>query len=137
MIEIKNVSKKFANSYVLKNIGLSLPTFGLVVINGPSGCGKTTLLNILSTLLPFDGEISFDGTLYSKISEDGKEMVRAQKIGFVYQDYKLFEFETVKQNVSLSLDISCGDSVSKKNKRIKDLLKLVNLSRKENELFFS
>lgn len=134
MIEIKNVTKKFGNSTVLKNISLTLPNFGLVIINGPSGCGKTTLFNILSALLDFDGEISFDGFSYSKLDEDGKEIIRSQKIGFVFQDYKLFEFETVKQNIALSLDITCGDNQAKKNKRINDLLRLVNLSRKENEI---
>ena len=134
MIEINNLYKKFNNRYVLKNINLSLPRYGLVILNGPSGCGKTTLLNILATLLDFEGEISFDGKKYSKFSENDKEMFRSQKIGFVFQDYKLFEFETVKENISLSMDISSGDKKSKKQKRIKDLLKLVNLSRKENEL---
>ena len=134
MIEIRNVTKRFGNVLVLKNISLTLPNFGLVIINGPSGCGKTTLLNILSTLLDFEGEISFDGTFYSRFDEDQKEQIRSQKIGFVYQDYKLFEFETVKENISLSIDISCGDTISKKNKRVNDLLRLVNLSRKENEL---
>ena len=134
MIEINNLYKKFNNRYVLKNINLSLPRYGLVILNGPSGCGKTTLLNILATLLDFEGEISFDGKKYSKFSENDKEMFRSQKIGFVFQDYKLFEFETAKENISLSMDISSGDKKDKKQKRIKDLLKLVNLSRKGNEL---
>ena len=134
MIEINNVSKKYKNDYVLKHVNLSLPNSGLVIINGPSGCGKSTLLNILSTLLDFEGEINFDGKNYSRLLEDEKEYIRSRKIGFVYQDYKLFEFETVKQNIALSLDIACGESTSKKAKRIKDLLRLVNLTRKENEL---
>ena len=134
MIEIKNVSKKFNNEYVLKKVTFSLPNFGLVVINGPSGCGKTTLLNIISTLLPFDGDVLFDGKQYSKLSDNDKEEIRSKKIGFIFQDYKLFEFETVKQNIGLALDISCGETTEKKNKRIKDLLRLINLSRKENEL---
>ena len=134
MIDILQVSKKYNDRYVLHNINLSLPSYGLVIINGPSGCGKTTLLNIISTLLPFEGDVKIDGKSYSKMNENEKELIRSQKIGFVFQDYKLFEFETVKQNIILSLDIACGDSYNKKNKRVKDLLKLVNLSRKENEL---
>ena len=44
MIELINVSKKYNDRYVLKDVSLSLPRYGLVIINGPSGCGKTTLL---------------------------------------------------------------------------------------------
>ena len=134
MIELKNVNKKYDNRYVLKNVDINFPRYGLVIINGPSGCGKTTLLNILSTLLSCEGEVSFDGKLYTTISNSDKEIIRSSKIGFIFQDYKLFEFETVKENIELSLDITFGDKKNKKNKRINDLLRLVNLSHKENEL---
>ena len=134
MIELKQVSKRFNGRSVLNNVNLSFPRYGLVILNGPSGCGKTTLLNILATLLDFEGEITFDGKGYSNLSINEKEAIRSQKIGFVFQDYKLFEFETVKENITLAMDISSGDKKSKKEKRIKDLLKLVNLSRKENVL---
>ncbi len=134
MIELHHVSKKFNGRYVLKDVSISFPRYGLVIINGPSGCGKSTLLNVISTLLDAEGEISLDGKVYSRISSEEKEIIRSQKLGFVFQDYKLFEFETVKENIALSINISSADSKQKKNKRIKDLLKLVNLTRKENEL---
>lgn len=134
MIELRNVSKKYNDRYVLKNISVSFPRYGLVIINGSSGCGKTTLLNILSTLLDFEGEILFDGKQYSRLTNNEKETIRSQKLGFVFQDYKLFEFETVKENISLSLDITFGDKKKKKEKRIKDLLKIVNLTHKETSI---
>ncbi len=134
MIEFKNVSKQFNGRYVLKNINMSLPRYGLVIINGPSGCGKTTLLNVLSTLLDFEGDVVFDGKSISKINDIEKEIIRNQKIGFVFQDYKLFEFESVKENIGLAIDLTFGDKKNKKSKRIKDLLRVVNLARKENEL---
>ena len=134
MIECKNVSKQFDDRYVLKDVSITFPRYGLVIINGPSGCGKTTLLNILSTLLPFSGDISFDGKSYQQLSEDEKEMIRSRKIGFLFQDFKLFEHETVSANIALAIDISCGDKRNKKQKRISDLLRLVNLTRKANQL---
>lgn len=134
MIDIINLQKSFNGRCVLGNINLSFPRYGLVILNGPSGCGKSTLLHVLATLLDFEGEINFDGRRYSTLSREEKEIIRSQKIGFVFQDYKLFEFETVKENISLAINVSSGDKKSKKNKRIKDLLKLVNLTRKENSL---
>ena len=134
MIEFKNVSKKYNNNLVLNNINLTLPRFGLIIINGPSGCGKTTLMNITSSLLDFEGDINFDGKSYSTLSKDEKDNLRNKKIGFVFQDYKLFEYESVKNNVLLAIDISCSDYESKKEKRVSDLLKLVGLYNKENEI---
>ena len=55
---------------------------------------ETTLLNVLSSLLSFEGEVNFDGNLYSKLKENNKEQLRSQRIGFIFQDYKLFEFDT-------------------------------------------
>lgn len=134
MIELINVSKKYNDRYVLKDVSLSLPRYGLVIINGPSGCGKTTLLNILSTLLDFSGDITLDGKSYKGLNEDEKELIRSRKLGFLFQDYKLFENESVKSNIALAIDIACGDKKSKKEKRINDLLRLVNLSSKENQI---
>ena len=135
MIELKNVSKQFGNGkYVVDKVNLILPRYGLVIINGPSGCGKTTLLNILSTLLDFEGDVSFDGKHYQALSEEEKEKIRNKKIGFVFQDYKLFEFEKVKDNILLSINLSSVDKEHKKIKRVKDLLSLVGLADKENEL---
>lgn len=134
MISLRNVSKLYDNYYVVKNVNINFPRFGLVMIKGPSGCGKTTILNMLSTLIDFEGEIIFDGIKYSNMSTNEKEELLSKKIGCVYQDYKLFEFESVKNNIKLSLNLACSDSDAKKDKRISDLLKLVGLNNKENEL---
>ena len=134
MIDLINVSKSFNGRQVIKNLNLMLPRYGLVVINGPSGCGKSTLLNILSSLLDFEGDVSFDGRKYKSMSNEEKDNLRNKKIGFVFQDYKLFEFETVKENIMLSINLSSVDKENKKIKRVADLLSLVDLSTKMNEL---
>lgn len=134
MIELKNVSKKFNNTHVLKDIKLRFPRYGIVVIYGPSGCGKTTLLNIISSLYDFEGEIIFDGQNYNSLDDSDKDNLRNTKIGFVFQDYKLFDLESVKSNLMLALDMKSEDKVSVKERKIKDLLKIVDLSKKENEM---
>ncbi len=133
MIRIENVTKEFDGKKVLSNFSKRLPRYGLVIINGPSGCGKTTLLNILSSLMDFKGDIVFGGRKYSQMSEKEKETLRNKKIGFVFQDYKLFEFETVKENILLSINLCSVDKEAKKAKRVEDLLKLVGLLHKINE----
>ena len=134
MIEIRNLTKTFNGRKVLSDINLKFPRTGLVVINGPSGCGKTTLLNIISSLLDFEGEVIFDGLSYKKMSEIELDNLRNKKIGFVFQDFKLFEFESVKNNISLAVELSSDDSKIRKDKNIKDILNTVGLSHKEREI---
>ena len=61
MISITNLTKTYRDHPVINNVSLSFPRNGLIAICGPSGCGKTTLLNCLSSLLDFEGEIEIDG----------------------------------------------------------------------------
>lgn len=134
MIELKHVYKKFNKTdYILKDINLSLPRYGIVVIYGPSGCGKTTLLNVISSLYDFEGEISFNGHNYSLMSEEERDTLRNNKIGFIFQDYKLFEFETVRNNVLLAVDIKSNDKKAQKERRTQELLNIVGLVNKINE----
>lgn len=133
MIELKNVYKKYGEETILKNINLTFPDYGIVVIYGPSGCGKTTLLNIISSLSDFEGDVSVNGRHYKKMEEEDRDKLRNTRIGFIFQDYKLFEFETVYANILLSLDLKSEDKQDFKDRRISDLLKLVSLNDKLNE----
>ena len=132
MIELKHVNKRFNNDYVLKDIKITFPRYGIVVIYGPSGCGKSTLLHIISSLCDFEGDVTFDGKKYKAMKEDEKDKLRNTKMGFVFQDYKLFEFETVKNNLLLAIDMKCSDKKEQKERRIDDLLKVIGLENKKN-----
>ena len=134
MIELKKLSKCFGKQQVLKNINLTFPRYGLVAICGPSGCGKTTLLNIISALTDFEGEVSFNGKQYRLMNDNELTELRNIKMGFVFQDYKLFEFETVQSNLMLALNTKSTDSKEAKLRRVKDLLKIVDLSHKEKRV---
>ena len=84
MIEIKNVSKNYNNYSVLKNISHTFPDSGLVIIKGPSGCGKTTLLNILSGLLDFQGDINVLSHHLQQMDEKEKDEFRLKNMGFIF-----------------------------------------------------
>lgn len=134
MIEIRHLYKKYNSEYVLKDVNLTFPQYGIVVIYGPSGCGKSTLLNALSSLCDFEGDISINGKHYSTLSSEDKDILRNTKIGFIFQDYKLFEFETVRNNLLFALNLKSNSSEINKERRVQDLLKLVGLLHKSNEL---
>ena len=103
-IEIKNINKSFdgrgMNLSVLEDINLTINDGELVCLLGPSGCGKTTLLRLIAGLdQPTSGEIIANGELVEKPSGD-----RA----VIFQQYSLFPWLTVLQNVTFGLEISGG-----------------------------
>ena len=103
-IEIKNINKSFdgrgKNLSVLEDINLNIGDGELVCLLGPSGCGKTTLLRLIAGLdHPTSGEIVANGEVVEKPSGD-----RA----VIFQQYSLFPWLTVLQNVTFGLEMSGG-----------------------------
>ena len=103
-IEIKNINKSFdgrgKNLSVLEDINLEINDGELICLLGPSGCGKTTLLRLIAGLdQPTSGEIVANGEVVEKPSGD-----RA----VIFQQYSLFPWLTVLQNVTFGLEISGG-----------------------------
>lgn len=133
MISIKNLSVLFTNQKVLDDISLELPKKGLVAIVGPSGCGKTTLFNCISGLVNYSGEIEIDGINLENIPLTKRNNFRLRNIGFIFQDFKLFNLDNVYRNVAFPLSIKNGTIGIRSKRRILDLLSLVDLSNKENQ----
>lgn len=92
---------------VLHGIDLNVQEGEFVGIMGPSGSGKTTLLNILATIdQPTSGHIVIDGENILNMNEEQLSAFRRNKLGFIFQDYKLLDTLTVKENILLPLAIS-------------------------------
>ena len=106
-IEIKNICKTFKSKKtnqlsVLENINLTINDGELICLLGPSGCGKTTLLRLIAGLeQPTSGEIVANGEVVKKPSGD-----RA----VIFQQYSLFPWLTVLQNVTFGLEMTKGTS---------------------------
>lgn len=103
-IEIENVSKIFVSKdnkeevFALKDINLTIETGKFVSFVGPSGCGKTTLLRLIEGFEnPTEGTIKDDGEIVTEPSS---------KRGFIFQNYSLFPWLNVIDNVIFGLDIS-------------------------------
>ena len=106
MIKITNLSKSYHSAKedvtVLSNVSLSLPSKGLVFILGRSGSGKSTLLNLLGGLIgEYTGSIIVGNSNLAAFSENDWCDFRSSHFGIVFQDYSLFEQESVVDNVLL------------------------------------
>lgn len=104
-IELKNATVIFQSMepvYALQNVTLSVEKGEWISILGPSGSGKTTLLNVIAGLLPLtSGSIQVDGDDLSEYGQDELQEYRREKIGFIFQDYRLFDQFTVLENTML------------------------------------
>ena len=96
-VTIENLSKKFGNFEVLKNITLSVRPGEIFVLMGPSGSGKSVLLkHIVGLELPTSGTVSVDGK--NAAAEETREQVR---MALVFQAGALFNSMTVYDNLAL------------------------------------
>ena len=126
VIELKNVTKSFGDNVILKNFDFKVKKDEFLTILGPSGCGKTTILRLIGGFEePDEGKILFNG-------EDitNKEAYE-RKINTVFQKYALFPHMNVYKNIAFGLNITKMDKNLIKEK-VKEVLKLVNLSGFEN-----
>ena len=134
MIKLTNVRKAFQNRLALNNINYEFPRNGLCIIYGQSGSGKTTLLNCLSGLISFEGSIEIDHQRIETLNDEELSNLRLSSYGFVFQDFKLFENETVEANLLFPLETLNHLSKSVKERKCNDLLSLVGLEHKETQV---
>ena len=134
MIKITNLVKKYQSRLVLKCLNYTFPRKGLCIIYGPSGSGKTTLLNSIAGLIPFEGSIEIDHQRIESLSDNELSRLRLRNYGFIFQDFKLFENETVIANLLFPLETLNNFSKTMKMRKCRDLLALVGLENKEKQV---
>jgi putative ABC transport system ATP-binding protein len=104
MLEFKKISKWFdgpeGKVTALDGVSLSVSPGEFLAVRGPSGCGKTTLLLTAGGLLrPSSGQVSLDGYDPYTLSPEKRSQMRARMIGFVFQQFHLIPYLTVRQNI--------------------------------------
>lgn len=102
MIEIHSLKKQFQNETVIEYKDITFESGKSYMLLGASGCGKSTLLNIIAGILsPSEGSVTIDGTVMTKESQKKKDKFRIEKIGYIFQDFKLIEDMTVMDNINI------------------------------------
>ena len=121
-LSLKNISKKYKDKEILKNISFDIKEGELICILGPSGCGKTTLLNIIGGFVSdFSGDVLLSDENINNIPPEKRE------IATVFQSYGLFTHKNVIDNVSYGLKLLKIDKHMRK-KRARDMLEKVGLA---------
>jgi cell division transport system ATP-binding protein len=130
MIKFEDVSKSYeSHKTSIQNVNLEIKQGEFVTLVGHSGAGKSTLIKLLLTEKePTSGVITFDGVNIHKLRKADVPHYR-QRIGVVFQDYKLLESRTVFENVAFAMEM-IGKSNDEIENDVPNVLELVGLEDK-------
>ena len=102
-VVIDNLIKQYGSLRALNGVSFAVNGGEWVALMGPSGSGKTTLINILGGLDTLSsGRVIVDGVDLAKLSENDLVRYRAEKVGFVFQQFHLVPYLTALENVMLA-----------------------------------
>jgi putative ABC transport system ATP-binding protein len=103
VVQIENLRKDFGKVCALDGVSFGIEEGEWIAIMGPSGSGKTTLINILGGLdTSTSGRAIVDGVDVGRLDEGGLARFRAEKVGFVFQQFHLVPYLTAVENVMLA-----------------------------------
>jgi putative ABC transport system ATP-binding protein len=136
LLALENVSKTYGEGggmvRALDGVDLTINGGEFVAIMGPSGSGKSTAMNILGCLdSPTKGRFLFNDVDVTKLTRDGRALLRRNFLGFVFQGYNLLSRTTAIENVELPL-IYRGTAKRERREQAIDALHLVGLKGREN-----
>ena len=134
IISISNISIKYQNKEVLKNINLDVEKGDFIYFIGETGSGKSTLLKSLYKGVDFNkGEIKIMNQELSKLKRQKLPFFR-RRLGIIFQDFQLLNDRTIHQNLSTILRATGWTKKEKINKQIKKTLDIVHIENAENKM---
>jgi putative ABC transport system ATP-binding protein len=131
VIETRDLKKSYGSDdvcvHALRGVDLQVRKGEFLAIMGPSGSGKSTLLHILGGVeVPTSGQVLLEGKDLAAMDDDGRTILRRQRMGFVFQSFNLLPAFSALENVSLPLELG-GISSAEARRRAEETLKLVKV----------
>ncbi|HIE65613.1 MAG: ABC transporter ATP-binding protein [Nitrospira sp.] len=129
MIEISKLTMRLGSGghpiTILDDINLQIPARQFLAIVGPSGSGKSTLLGLIAGLdRPTSGNVTFNGTSLSDLSEDDLARLRRKKVGMIFQSFHLIPTLTAVENVQVPLELRGDLKATEQAQRLLDAVGL-------------
>lgn len=121
-VEMKDINKTFDGFHASRDVSFGIEKGHLAALLGPSGSGKTTILRMIAGLdVPDSGDILVEGNRINDIPGSKRG------IGFVFQNYALFRYMTVADNIAFGLEIQ-KKSKAEIKERVDELLELISMA---------
>ncbi len=130
LVELKKVSREYDGGRVvaLRDVSLAVMPGEFLAVIGPSGSGKSTLLHLMSGLdAPTGGHVLFEG----RTPTTGWSQIRAQRIGFIFQDYNLLGTLTALENIMIPM-LGVLTGADRREQRARELLERVGLKDRQH-----
>lgn len=119
VVQLENICMNYGSKVVLHNASLSVAPGEMLCLMGESGSGKSTLLNIIGLLeTPAKGRLSIFGQSGLKPSMAQANIVRREKIGFLFQNYGLIDSESIDYNLDIVRDKRCREENFNNEKQV-------------------
>jgi putative ABC transport system ATP-binding protein len=134
MISVRDLRKTYqmgdVEVHALQGVSFTIKRGEFVAIMGPSGSGKSTLMNVIGCLdTPTSGDYTLDGVEVAQLSSADLALVRAQKLGFVFQQYMLLARQSALRNVEMPL-IYRGVGAGERHQRAEIALQIVGMGQR-------
>lgn len=138
MIHIQNLSKSFSTSdtdvVIFSGLTLRFTPGSFSSIIGPSGSGKSTFLNLVSGIdRDYSGSIEIAEQKIEWFSDSQMTQFRGKNISYIFQNFKLIENLTVRENIDLVIELNNLE----RNFETEEILKIVGLSEKINTYVYN
>ena len=127
-VRIEQVSKRYGNEHILKEVSLSIEKGALVTLLGPSGCGKSTLLRSIAGLT----DIEPGGKIIVGETDITNRSPKEREVGMVFQSYALFPNLTVFDNIAFGLKMK-GLEKRVYEEKVEQIIRLVDLTGREHQ----
>lgn len=132
-IRFADVALRRDQTTILRSVDFEIHRGEKVALVGASGAGKSSLFQLLTgEIKPTKGQVTVDNIELGSLTHDSRQTYR-RHIGVVFQDFQLFTDQTVRENLAFALDI-CGYSKTEQTRKIENLLGLVGLEHRADNL---